>query len=126
MISLLRELMRAESQRDGHTWASVAAAHAWLGMGLWGGLAVIFDRWTAVYLAPLAYLMLIEGVQTVIAPHVKRHLLWDSLLDTVAFTFGCISAAHLRSAELEMSMYAWAASIAVIAAGWWVRDRRRA
>lgn len=90
-----------------------------------GGLAVIFDRWIAVYLAPLAYLMLIEGVQTFIAPHVKRSLLWDSCLDTVAFTFGCIAAAHLRSAEMEMAMYAWAASIAVIAAGWWVRDRRR-
>lgn len=124
MIRIIRELMRGEAQRDGHTWASVAAAHAYLGMGLWGGLAVILDRWTAVYLAPLAYLFLIEGVQTAIAPQVKRNLLWDSLMDTVAFTFGCIAAAHLRSGDLEMTMFAWGASIAVIAAGWWVRDRR--
>lgn len=125
MIRILRELMRAEAQRDGHAWAATAAAHAYLGLGLWGGLAVIFDRWIAVYLAPLAYLMLIEGVQTWIAPQVKRSLIWDSLLDTIAFTFGCIAAAHLRSGELEMTMYAWASSILVIAAGWLVRDRRR-
>ena len=125
MIRVLRELMRAEAQRDGHTWASVAAAHAYLGLGLWGGLAVIFDRWIAVYLAPVAYLMLIEAVQLAIAPHVKRSLIWDSLLDTVAFTFGCISAAHLRSGDLEMTMLAWGASIAVIGIGWLVRDRGR-
>lgn len=53
-----REMMRAEAQRDGHAWASTAAAHAYLGLGLWGGLAVIFDRWAAVYLTPVAYLML--------------------------------------------------------------------
>ena len=120
---IIRELMRAEAQPTGHAWASTAAAHAYLGLGLWGGLAVIFDRWIAVYLAPAAYLMLIEGVQLAIAPHVKRSLVWDSLLDTVAFTFGCIAAAHLRSGDLEMTMLAWGASIAVIAAGWWARDR---
>ena len=124
LLCIIRELMRAEAQKDGHTWASVAAAHAYLGLGLWGGLAVIFDRWIAVYLAPLAYLMLIEGVQTWIAPRVTRSLIWDSLLDTVAFTFGCIAAAHLRSGDLEMTMLAWGASIAVIAAGWLARARR--
>lgn len=124
MIRILRELMRAEGHQDGHTWASVAAAHAYLGLGLWGGLAVIFDRWIAVYLAPVAYLMLIEGVQLAIAPRVKRSLVWDSGLDTIAFTFGCIAAAHLRSGDLEMTMLAWGASIAVIAAGWLARDRR--
>lgn len=115
---LLRELMRAEAQRDPHAWAATAAGHAWIGMGIWGGLAVILDRWTAVYLAPLAYLLLIEGVQLAIAPQVKRSLVWDSLLDTTAFTFGCIAAAHLGGGDLEMAMVAWMASLVPIAAGW--------
>lgn len=114
----IRELMRAEAQHDPHAWAATAAGHAWIGMGMWGGLAVILDRWTAVYLAPLAYLLLIEGVQLAIAPQVKRSLVWDSGLDTIAFTFGCISAAHLGGGDLEMAMLAWLASLVPIAAGW--------
>ncbi len=115
--------MQAEAQPGAHHWSSAGLAHCWLGLGIWGGLAVMLDRWTAVYLAPVAYLMLIEGVQLALAPQVKRSLVWDSGLDTIAFTFGCIAAAHLRSGDLEMTMLAWGASIAVIAAGWLARDR---
>lgn len=115
---ILCELMQAEAQHDPHAWAATAAGHAWIGMGMWGGLAVILDRWTAVYLAPLAYLLLIEGVQLAIAPQVKRSLLWDSGLDAIAFTFGCIAAAHLGGGDLEMAMLAWLASLVPIAAGW--------
>lgn len=120
---MLRELMRNEDQGSPHYWASVAAAHCWIGLGLWGGLAVIFDRWTAVYVAPLAYLLLVEGVQAYAAPRITAAFIWGSLLDTVAFTFGCIAAAHLRSGEMELTMLAWLASMVVIAVGWIVRDR---
>ena len=111
-----------ESQRSPHAWSATAAAHAYLGMGLWGGFAVLLDRWSAVYIAPLAYLILIECIQLLLASKIKRSLVWDSCLDTVVFTFGCIAAAYLRDGNINMAMAAWAASMAVIAAGWMVRD----
>ena len=59
---------------------------------------------------------------TLLASKIKRSLVWDSCLDTVVFTFGCIAAAYLRDGNINMAMAAWAASMAVIAAGWMVRD----
>lgn len=122
MIRLLRELMRAEAQHDPHAWAATAAGHAWIGMGIWGGLAVILDRWTAVYIAPLLYLALVEGGQLRLAPRITRSLLWDAALDTVAVTMGCIAAACLADGHIHLAAWAWSASLVVAAVGWRVRD----
>lgn len=121
-MSIIRDLLTPEAQRDGHHWATTAAAHCWLGLGLWGGIAVIFDRWTGVVAAPILYLVLIEAVQLAMVNRRPRHLLWDSVLDTVAVTFGCIAAACVGDGNLNGAMAAWMASLGVILAGWVVRN----
>lgn len=120
-MSILRDLLTPEAQRDGHHWSATAAGHCWLGIGIWGGLAVIFDRWTGAVLAPMLYFLMIEGMQLAFAKERSRRLVWDSVLDTVAVAFGCIAGACTRDGNLNGAMAAWGASIAVIAAGWIVR-----
>ena len=122
-MSILRDLLTPESHRDGYTWAVVAAAHCWLGLGIWGGIAVIWDRWTGVYAAPVVYFLLVEAVQLAMAERRTRQLIWDSCLDTVAVAFGCAAGAYVGDGNLNGAMAAWCASMGVIAAGWLVRDR---
>ena len=119
---LLRELMRAEAQRSPYPWAAAACGHCWLGVGLWGMTAILLDRWTAVYIAPLLYLALVEGGQLRLAPRITRSLLWDAALDTVAVTMGCIAAACLADGHIHLAAWAWSASLVVAAVGWRVRD----
>lgn len=121
-MSIIRDLLTPEAQRNGHHWASATAGHCWIGLGIWGGLAVIFDRWTGAILAPLLYLLLVEVVQLALLPKRTRHILWDSVLDTVAVAFGCIAGACVGDGNLNGAMGAWGASMAVIGAGWWVRN----
>lgn len=121
-MSIIRDLLTPEAQRNGHHWSATAAAHCWLGLGIWGGIAVIWDRWTGVFWAPVLYFLLIEGAQLILAPQRTRHLVWDSILDAVAVAFGCIAAACVGDQNLNGAMAAWGASIAVIAVGWVVRD----
>lgn len=121
-MSIIRDLLTPEAQRNPHHWSAAAAAHCWLGLGIWGGIAVIWDRWTGVMFAPLLYLMLIEGVQLALVTKRTRHILWDSILDTVAVAFGCIAAAFVGDQNLNGAMAAWGASIVVIVVGWRVRN----
>ena len=122
-MSIIRELLTPESHRDGYTWAVVAAAHCWLGLGIWGGIAVIWDRWTGVYAAPVVYFLLVEAVQLVLTASRTRQIVWDSILDTVSVAFGCVAAAFVGDGNLNGAMAAWGASMGVIAVGWMVRDR---
>ena len=120
---IIRDLMVPEAQANGHHWTSTALSHCWIGMGIWGGFAVIFDRWTAVWLAPLAYLLIIEGAQMMRVEHVTRFHLWDAALDTTAVAFGCIAGAYVRDGAMIPAMAAWMASLVPVLAGWLVRAR---
>lgn len=122
-MSIIRDLFTPEAQRGGHHWSATAAGHCWLGMGIWGGLAVIFDRWTGAIMAPILYFVLVEGVQLALAKDRDRRLIWDSVLDAVAIAFGAVAGAFTRDGNLNGAMAAWCASMGVIAVGWMVRDR---
>ena len=122
---MFRELLRGESQNNPHAWSATLLGHCWIGVGLWGAIAIILDRWTAVYLAPLAYLLLWEGLQLMLADRVTARLLWDGILDSVSVTLGCIAAAYLGDGYILTSMWAWSGSVVVTAVGWQVRDQWR-
>ena len=84
-----------EAQRDGYSWSATFGGHAWIALGPWGLLAMVFDQWTAAWLTPLLYLVFWEGMQWAMTPRKTCPLMWDGILDTVAVAFGCYGAALL-------------------------------
>ena len=115
-------LLGPEAQKNPHHWAATFGAHAYLALGLWGGAALLWDKWSAVWIAPLLYLIFWEGLQLYLSKRVTAALVFDAILDTVAVAFGCYAAALVgRGYNLE-AMWAWSASVVVMAVGWMVRE----
>lgn len=124
MIRILLAMFHSpEAQRAPYCWASAMVGHCWIGVGIWGGLAILLDRWTAVWLAPLLYLIVWEGGQIIATRKRSWRMVWDGLLDASAVALGCIAAAHLRDGSMLIAMWAWAGSFVVATIGWKVRDR---
>ena len=122
MSLTLPTLLDGESQDDPYAWSSVFAAHAWIGLGPWGLLAIYIDMWTAAWLTPLIYLVAWEGLQFYIAKRRTWALAWDCLLDTVAVAFACYAAASVGHGLKIPAIMCWGASVGVILAGWRARE----
>lgn len=54
--NLLDELLRGEAQRDPYKWSAAMVGHCWVGVGMWGIVAIIMDRRAAVYIAPPSWI----------------------------------------------------------------------
>ena len=122
MSLTLPTLLDGESQDDPYAWSSVFAAHAWIGLGPWGLIAIYIDMWTAAWLTPLLYLVAWEGLQFYIAKRRTWALFWDCLLDTVAVAFACYAAACVGHGLKIPAIMCWGASVGVILAGWRARQ----
>lgn len=119
----LRDILTPESQADPHHWASTAWAHCWFAMGPWGVIAIGWTMWTASWVVPILYLMAIEGYQLSRVDRTK-HLIWDSVLDTVMVAMGCYSAACLGNDMKLAAVACWGASLIVAGVGYGKRARR--
>lgn len=123
MLSLIGSMFRTpESQADPYSWSAAFGGHAWVALGPWGLVAIAFDMWTAAWVVPLAYLVLWEGLQWIMAPRRTPALAWDCILDTCAVAFGCLAAALLGNGYQIEAIACWGASVGVMATGWRVRS----
>lgn len=124
---MLRELLRADSQRDPHHWVATLAGHVYVGIVLWGIVAMGLDMWTAALIVPPAYFVLWEGLQFwMVEQHYRtRALFWDGVLDAVGVAFGCFGAAFLGLNFDHMALICFLALMPVAVVGWFVREARR-
>lgn len=118
-----RDILIPESQADPHHWGATAGAHCWIALGPWGVIAIGWDQWTAAWVTPIIYFLLIEAYQLTRFAR-TRHLIWDSILDTVMIAFGGYAAACLGNDMKLAAVACWGASIVVMAVGWQVRANR--
>ena len=124
---MLDDLLEAESQADPHAWSAPFCAHCWIALGPWGVIAITWNAWLAAWVVPLAYLLVWEGTQLVIAWRRGKFtyfLVWDSICDTVAVAFGCYAAASARHGIYLDAMLYWCASLIVCVIGWVRRANR--
>lgn len=119
----MKRILTPESQADPHHWAATFGGHFWLAMGPWGVLAIGLDQWTAAWLVPMLYFLTVEGYQ--LSRYERtRHLIWDSILDTVGVAMGCYAAACLGNDMRLEAVSCWGASVIVAGVGYRVRERR--
>lgn len=114
-------LLEPEAHKSPYVWSAVFGAHAYLALGLWGFVALLGDKWLAAWLAPVIYGLCWEGLQLYLSKRITRALVWDAILDTVAVAFGCYAATLVGYGYNLEAMWAWSASVLVMAVGWIVR-----
>lgn len=120
---MIRDMLTSPgSQKDPHHWAATFGGHAWIAIGPWGILAILFDMWTAAWVVPIIYFFVWEGLQWAFAPKRNCPLFWDGILDTVAVAFGCYAAACLGHGYQLAAVWCWGAAVAVMVTGWKVRE----
>lgn len=118
---IIGELLEPEAQKDAHHWTATFGGHAWVALGPWGIIAITWDMWTAAAVVPVLYFVCWEGLQIILARQINRVMIWDSVLDTVAVTFGCYAATLLGNDYQYAAVICWGASVGVMATGWRVR-----
>lgn len=120
---VLKDLFYApEGQKDPYTSAAVYLAHCYIMLGAWGVFAIGWDVWAATILVPVAYGLLWELPQFLIAEKQTKALAWDCVFDTTAVAFGCYAAALLKTSYMHQALWAWVASVFVAWIAYRVRE----
>lgn len=123
MLSLIRSMFETpESQKDPHYWAATLAGHAWIGLFLWGLVAIATDKTTATYVVPIAYVLLWEAPQFYFARRRNKELAWDCVLDATAVALACFMAYSSGITNMYVPFWACIAVMCIIYVGSKVRE----
>lgn len=114
MIELLRQMFAApEAQADPYTWAAALLGHWAIGAALVVLALAAARPATAATAVSVAYGLLWEGGQLLLAGAAP----WDSALDWTAVTLGAITAAATWQHRRRLSAAAIAAVVVILTAG---------